>query len=755
MDHPAFAEAGAVAGIEIWTIQKFEPVPIEKKMYGKFYNADSYIVLKTTGDGQSAYSYDAHFWLGTKTTQDKKGSAAIWTVTLDDMLGGRAVHHREVQGHETGQFLGYFKPAIRYLEGGNDSGFNEVETNAGAEKRLLRLSGCDNMRIEEVPAEASSLTKDQCFILENEHDIFVLMPEGAKATQRRKIISVANSLRDDYHNGRATIEIIDEFSSDEDVALFFETLGSGSKDDIADDSTEETYTRDGSMIFLYKVLAGDELELVAVNKPYKQKYLTSDAIFILDTPCSGVFLWLGSDVHADSKKNYNDVAQKYLEIKGYPSWVPVTRVSEGAECSTFRQFFSNWDTVGTGYSSVRTYVSELDAGYYSGDAEESAASAKLIGKSAAARGYMPDLGAGNLEAVFRLAGGENEDITEKMAESPIMYSSDCYVVKYQCNEESDGKYVIYWWIGKDASTDDKKAARDLATDLEIELDETVTVVKVPHGKEPKHFLSIFHGNLSILYGGKEFDYALIDSGKRTFDDEDSDYRLFRAQGTTEGVDTRFVQVFESLDTFQDDGVFALETRDTVYCWYGKDAFPLEREFGARCAQKLAEGKEYLEVEQGEEPDQFWDALRGIGEEKEDPSGWTLEVNRRVTSPTTLTTVSVSVTGKIKFEELPLDYKQEDLSDDGIYVLDTGEELYLWQGKNIPERVKSARNQIIEEYIADDGLDRTVDSAIVVTVKQGSEPKVFKKLFPSWEDDMWDNQTSYEDLKNEAKAANSK
>lgn len=36
------------------------------------------------------------------------------------------------------------------MEGGNESGFTEVETNAGAEKRLLKLSGCDNMRIEEV-----------------------------------------------------------------------------------------------------------------------------------------------------------------------------------------------------------------------------------------------------------------------------------------------------------------------------------------------------------------------------------------------------------------------------------------------------------------------------------------------------------------------------------------------------------------------------------------------------------------------------
>ncbi|XP_060808201.1 gelsolin-like isoform X1 [Amyelois transitella] len=751
MEHPAFADAGASPGLEIWTIDKFEPVPVDSKTYGKFYNGDSYIILKTTGRSDSALSYDAHFWLGAKTTQDKKGSAAILTVTLDDMLGGKAVQHREVQGHESSQFLGYFQPAIRYLEGGNESGFNEVETNAGAEKRLLRLSGCDNMRIDEVPADASSLTKENCFILEVEHDIFVLMPEGAKATQRRKIISVANQLRFEEHNGRATIEIIDEFSDDDDVALFFNALGSGSKDDIQDDDASEGYSRaDINAVYLYKVLVGDDLDLVALNKPFKQKQLASDEVYILDTPCSGIYIWLGDDVDGETKKNYYDIVQKYLDAKGYPAWVHVTRVAEGVECSNFKQYFHNWDTVNSGYS-VKGMMSDADAGYYSGDAEESAAAAKQIGKSASARGYMPDQGEGSL-TVTRFAG-DQEDVTERFESGlSLLYQSEVYVVKYQyTNDSGEDAYVLYLWIGADASSQDKTSAYELTSDLEQELD-NVTVVKVPQGKEPKHFLSIFKGDLAIVFGGKDEDYKATNS-KKSYDDDK--IRLFRVEGTELGVDMRACQVEESGSVLEDDDVFVLETADKVYVWSGKESIPSEAEAAQKFVLKVVgDEKEVEQVEQGSEPDEFWDALGGAPDEKEDASGWKLNYNRRVTAPRNLTAVTVTVTGKVKFEELPLEFKQEDLSDDGVYVLDTGEELYLWQGANIPERVKAVRSNIIKEYIDDDGLDRTVDSAVVISVKQGNEPAVFRKLFPDWDPDMWSNQTSYDDLKDDAKSANS-
>lgn len=347
--HSAFASSGRHAGLEIWRIENFEPVPVPSSNYGKFYSGDSYIVLSTTGDDDHL-AWDIHFWLGAKTSQDEAGSAAMLTVNMDDyQFQGRAVQHREVQGYESRQFLDHFQPAIRYLDGGHASGFHHVTINEGAEKRLFQIKGKRNVRVKQVDASADSLNKGDCFILDINHDIFLYVGEKAKSVERLKAITVANQIRDQDHNGRAEIEIIEPDSRESDFEKFFEALGSGDKDSVADAAEggdDEEFERGAtSEVSLSEI--SDSSGSLKINKlpaPFTQDLLNTKECYILDTGSySGIYVWVGRESNDKEKAEAMKKAEHYLKAHHYPDWVHVTKVPEGVEPTAFKQHFQDWN----------------------------------------------------------------------------------------------------------------------------------------------------------------------------------------------------------------------------------------------------------------------------------------------------------------------------------------------------------------------------------------------------------------------------
>jgi gelsolin len=150
---------------KIWRIEKFQVVPWPRDKYGEFHKGDSYLVLNTYKDGTSdALHHDIHMWIGSESSQDEYGTAAYKMVEADDFLGGTPVQHRQIQGHETNQFLAYFD-AIEYLDGGIESGFRHVEPDE-EHPVLFRVKGTKKKRtLTQVPVSKSSLNDGDSFIL--------------------------------------------------------------------------------------------------------------------------------------------------------------------------------------------------------------------------------------------------------------------------------------------------------------------------------------------------------------------------------------------------------------------------------------------------------------------------------------------------------------------------------------------------------------------------------------------------------------
>ena len=732
---PAFEGVGQEAGIIIWRIEQMEVKPIPNSEYGNFFNGDSYIVLNTKVAKSGRLEWDIHFWLGEETSQDEAGAAAIKTVELDDVLGGSPVQHREVQNHESGLFLSYFKKGIRYLTGGVKSGFHHVEDETV--KRLLRVKGRRNVRLHEMPIEIGSLNGGDCFILDSSPNVFLFVGPQSGRMERIKAIQAANAIRDDVHHGKSTVQIIDADSTHVEIQEFFDELGSGSLDEVADasaggdDATFESGLEKKLALFrIWEDDSGDlQFELVG-EKPLKQEYLKSGDCFVLDTGIDGLFVWIGKESSQKERREAMNLANKYIEKNNYPKWLPVKRIIDQGEPPIFKSFFSLWtepeDQLGLG----RTYALEeiaaslpgedLSGGIGSLNRKKRILFSKSVGKAC---GFMPDDGSGNTE-IWRV---ENFDIVPvESSQHGIFFGGDSYIIKYTYDKNGTERCILYFWQGQASTQDERATSAIMTVRMDNEMGGKAIQIRVVQNQEPEHFLHIFKGKMVIMSGGKASGFKNI----HDYDSYDTDgVRLFQVRGTND-YNTRAQQVPESCSSLNSNDVFLLETPSVTYIWAGKESSDEEKEMSKKIIEIVSPEREIVEIAEGEEPDEFWAGLGGKGD-----YGTTRELASRPLLEPRLFKLS-NETGKFIVEEI-CNFIQEDLAEDDVMVLDSGDALYIWIGKGANDEEKEKSLEMAEEYIKSDPTDRTFEDTLVITVKQNEEPDAFKSYFGKWNPALWD------------------
>ncbi|XP_071909258.1 villin-2-like isoform X2 [Coffea arabica] len=710
---PAFQGAGQRIGTEIWRIENFQPVPLPKSDYGKFYSGDSYIVLQTSPGKGGAYLYDIHFWLGKDTSQDEAGTAAIKTVELDAILGGRAVQHRELQGHESDKFLSYFKPCIIPLEGGVASGFKKPEEEE-FETRLYVCKGKRVVRLKQVPFSRSSLNHDDVFILDTKDKIFQFNGANSNIQERAKALEVIQFLKEKYHEGTCDVAIVDdgklqtESDSGEFWVLFggFAPIGKkvASEDDIIPEKTPAK---------LYSVVDG---QVKPVDDELSKSILENNKCFLLDCG-SEIFVWVGRVTQVDERKTAIQAAEEFVVSQNRPKSTSITRLIQGYETHSFKSNFDSWP-------SGSAPVAEEGRGKVAALLKQQGVGVKGASKSAPVNEEVPPLlEVGGKIEVWCINGSAKTPVP--IEDIGKFFSGDCYIILYTYHShDKKEEYYLCYWIGKDSIQEDQIMAAGLANTMCNSLKGRPVLGRIYQGKEPPQFVAIFQP-MVVLKGGVSSGYKnyIADKGLNDETYTPDSVALIRISGTSVHNDI-VVQVDAVPASLNSNESFLLQSGSSLFSWHGSQSTFEQQQLAAKVAEFLKPGVAMKHTKEGTESSAFWFALGGK------QSYTSKKVTPEVSRDPHLFTFSFNK-GKFEIEEV-YNFSQDDLLTEDVLILDTHAEVFIWVGQSVDAKEKQSAFENGQKYVelaaSLEGLSPKVP---LYKVTEGNEPCFFTTYF-SWD-----------------------
>uniref|UniRef100_A0A8B9JMW1 Advillin n=1 Tax=Astyanax mexicanus TaxID=7994 RepID=A0A8B9JMW1_ASTMX len=708
-----FRAVNQTPGILIWRIEKMELVLVPEKSYGNFYEGDCYVLLCTKKVGGSL-SYDIHYWIGSESSQDEQGAAAVYTIQLDDFLGSAPVQHREVQHHESSSFCGYFKQGIIYKKGGVASGMRHVETNSSDVQRLLQVKGKRKVTAKEVEMSWNSFNLGDVFLLDIGKTIIQWNGPDSNRQERMKGMLLAKDIRDRERGGRAEIGVI-EGDAEKNSPLLMEALTSiigerpaklpsGTSDDQADQQQMAQVT-----LFHVSDADGEMKVMEVATRPLVQDLLNHDDCYILDQGGVKLFVWKGKRANKAERQAAMSRALEFIKLKGYPHTTNVETVNDGAESALFKQLFQSWtvqnQTKGLGHTHTVGRVG------------------KWVTRS---RTGGPDI----TNFIWRIENLELAEVDPKTY--GYFYGGDCYIILYTYEVNRKKSYILYIWQGRHATQDELAASAFQAVTVDQQYGGEPVQVRVTMGKEPRHFMAMFKGKLVIFEGG---------TSRKGGSDPEPLVRLFQISGT-DSTNTKAIEVPAQAASLNSNDVFLLKNQGTMYLWYGKGSSGDERAMAKEVSTVLGRGSFSAEImAEGQEPAEFWNLLGGKAPYANDK-----RLQQVVQDHQPRLFECSNKTGRFIVTEVT-DFTQDDLIEDDVMLLDTWDQVFLWIGNEANEVERKESVVTCQEYLRTHPGARDCDTPILL-VKQGFEPPTFTGWFTAWDPTKWSDGKTYEQLKEE-------
>ncbi|KAI0418180.1 putative actin-binding protein Fragmin [Xylaria grammica] len=315
------------------------------------------------------------------------------------------------------------------------------------------------------------------------------------------------------------------------------------------------------------------------------------------------------------------------------------------------------------------------------------------------------------------------------------HEGDSYIVLHSYKVGSkDGEeklgHDIFFWLGSKSTQDEAGTAAYKTVELDEYLHGTATQNRELQNEPSDDFVALF-SRIRILSGGVRSGFTHVE----TEEEPKETLLLLRVFKHPLAKRADSIVVYEVEPTWRslDEGdVFVLERNDKIWVWQGQNCSPMEKAKAAQVVHDMTIAK-HVDVEvlsQSESRSRTIVSLLG-GEDAEGPFKAARPiVSRESQRPRKLWRLS-DASGALEFDVVKEGHGMttSDLDSNDVFLLDTGNRVWVWQGSGASRAEKAMWIKVAEAYVRHvSGAAENGDTRLspIAKVADGNESSAFVK-----------------------------
>jgi len=325
--------------------------------------------------------------------------------------------------------------------------------------------------------------------------------------------------------------------------------------------------------------------------------------------------------------------------------------------------------------------------------------------------------------IWRIQQFKVHAITEK--DYGVFYDGDSYIILHTYKGGGDHLlHDIHFWLGLETSQDEAGTAAYKTVELDDFLKGEPTEHREVQGYESDLFRSYFVKGMQLLHGGVESGFHHVT--------KPADYkpRLLQICGDKHPM---CVQVDLTISALNSGDVFVLDAGLHIYQFIGAHSSVLERGKATQIAQGIEDSREgkaekhvLHEGDTSHSAQHFWQILGHTGPQTIAATSTTTTATKPPVKKE-LFRMHENATGHLEMTSIAsdTDIKRSMLTSDDVYILDKGDHVYVWFGKNASPKEKRKGLSHAQHFLERHGRPVMLP---ISTAKEGCEHKDFVDHF---------------------------